>query len=88
MKVCDNTKDFMREWLAWCQMPGLIDDSPSQDNWKEFAEHRHDQAILTCLQIKHGYKLHWWPTIYSDHLPRTDSYPAMFNHHRKRNNEW
>lgn len=89
MKVTDKTKEFMREWLAYCQLPGFIDDSPSTfPNCPTFAEHRHDQAILTCLQIKYGYKLHWWPTIYSEHLPRTDSYPAMFNHHRKRNNEW
>lgn len=89
MKVTDKVRGFMREWLAWCQVPGLIDDSPSKEtNFKTFAEHRHDQAILTCLQIKYGYKLHWWPTIYSDHLPRTDSYPVMFDHHRKRNNEW
>lgn len=89
MKITDKVIDFMREWLAWCQMPGLIDDSPSKEiNFKTFAEHRHDQAILTCLQIKHGYRLHWWPTVYSEHLPRTDVYPAIFNHHRKRNHEW
>lgn len=88
-KVCDNTKRFVKEWLLWCQMPGLIDDSPSQlANFQTFADHRHDQAILTCLQIKYGYKLHWWPTIYSEHLPRTDSYPALFEHHRLRNHEW
>lgn len=89
MKVTNKVKSFIAEWLTYCQLPGLIDDSPSkQENFKTFAEHRHDQAILTCLQIKHGYKLHWWPTIYSEHLPRTDSYPAIFNHHRLRNHEW
>lgn len=88
-KVCDATKRFVKEWLLWCQMPGFIDDSPSKEpNYPTFAEHRHDQAILTCLQIKHNYRLHWWPTIYSEHLPRTDSYPPMFEHHRLRNHEW
>lgn len=90
-KVTDKAKAFIKEWLLWCQMPGFIDDSPSKlPNFPTFAEHRHDQAILTCLQIKHGYKLHWWPTIYSEHIRPgyEDKYPAMFNHHRKRNNEW
>jgi len=88
---------FVKEWLLWCQMPGLIDDSPSKTpNYPTFQEHRHDQAILTCLQIKHGYRLHWWPASYSDgafvydKLPQYagDDYPVLFNHHRKRNNEY
>jgi len=88
-KVTDKAKAFIKEWLLYCQMPGFIDDSPSKiGNFPTFAEHRHDQSILTCLQIKYGYKTHWWPTIYSEHLPRTDSYPAMFEHHRLRNHEY
>lgn len=91
-RVNQETRDFVKEWLLWCQMPGFIDDSPSKlPNYPTFAEHRHDQAILTCLAIKHGYTIdHWWPTQYSMHLPRSerDSYPVIFNHHRKRNWEW
>jgi hypothetical protein len=92
-KVNQKTRDFVKEWLLWCQMPGFIDDSPSKlPNYPTFAEHRHDQAILTCLQIKYGYKLHFWPTKYSEHIRHTarpeDSYPTMFNHHRKRDSEW
>lgn len=89
-KVNQKTKDFVKEWLLYCQMPGFIDDSPSKlPNYPTFAEHRHDQAILTCLQIKYGYKLHFWPTNYSEHIRHTarpeDTYPTIFNHHRKRN---
>lgn len=90
-KVNQTTRDFVKEWLLWCQMPGFIDDSPSKlPNYPTFQEHRHDQAILTCLQIKYGYKLHFWPTQYSGHLyrPDGDNYPVMFDHHRKRNNEY
>lgn len=92
-RVNQRTRDFVKEWLLWCQMPGLIDDSPSRfPNCKTFAENRHDQAILTALQIKYGYKLHFWPTNYSEHIRHTaqpeDNYPTMFNHHRKRNNEF
>lgn len=92
-RVSPETRRFVREWLLWCLMPGFIDDSPSvSPNYPTFAEHRHDQAILTCLQIKYGYKLHFWPTNYSEHIRHTaqpgDDYPTLFNHHRKRDNEW
>lgn len=92
-KVNETTRNFIKEWLLWAQMPGFIDDSPSKlPNHPEFAEHRYDQAILTCLAIKYNIDLHWW----ADHLwyesqryrwPE-DKYPSMFKHHRKRNNEW
>lgn len=89
-RVNQKTRDFVKEWLMYCQMPGFIDDSQSKSpNYQTFAEHRHDQSVLTCLQIKYGYKLHWWPTQYSEHIRIPgDNYPAMFNHHRKRNSEW
>lgn len=92
-KVNQKTRDFVKEWLLWCQMPGFIDDNPSVlPNHREFAEHRHDQAILTCLQIKYNFKLHWWADSlwYESQRERwpEDKYPSMFRHHRKRNNEY
>lgn len=89
-KVNQNTRNFIKEWLLWCQMPGFIDDSPSKlPNHPEFAQHRYDQAILTCLQIKYGYKLHWWADArwYESQRYRwpDDKYPSMFYHHRYRN---
>jgi hypothetical protein len=92
-RVNETTRKFVKEWLLYCQMPGFIDDSPSKlPNYPTFAEHRHDQAILTCMQIKYGYKLHFWPTNYSEHIRHLaqpgDNYPTIFNHHRKRNVEW
>jgi hypothetical protein len=89
-KVNETTRNFVKEWLLWCQMPGFIDDSPSKlPNYRTFAEHRHDQAILCCMQIKYGYKLHWFPSTMNMHridtrLPE-DNYPAIINHHRRRN---
>jgi hypothetical protein len=85
-------RDLVKRWLLWCQMPGMIDDSPSENNHPEFREHRHDQAILTCLT--YDYKYHWWPAMYNDGAfvydkgNYTDTYPVIFHHHRKRNNEW
>lgn len=93
IRVSDFTRKFIKEWLLWCQMPGFIDDSPSvSSNHPEFAEHRHDQAVLTCLSKKYGIKLHWWADKlwYESQRHRWpgDKYPSMWEHHRKRNNEW
>jgi hypothetical protein len=89
------SRAFVKEWLKWCQVPGLIDDSPSvEPNDPEFRENRHDQAILTQLAKRDGMVLHWWPAKYNNGAfeyekgSYTDNYPVLFHHHRKRNNEW
>jgi hypothetical protein len=87
-KVNDKTRAFVQEWYAWSIMPGMIDNTPRGPQFPEFQEHRHDQAILTCLQIKYGYKLHWFPASMNQHQIEPCSYGTILNHHRKRNNEW
>lgn len=88
---------FVSQWLKYSQLDGFIDDSISTDyNYPTFQEHRHDQAILTCLAYKHGMTLHWWPAnynggqfVYDKHTQfQHNEYPVIFHHHRKRNNEW
>lgn len=90
IRVTPETRKFVQEWYAWSLMPGMIDNEPSiLPNVPGFQEHRWDQSILTCLQIKYGYRLHWFPS--HTNLHREDSqkeYPVLFVHHRKRNNEW
>jgi len=92
-----SSNQFIKEWLKLSQIDGFIDDSNSlSTNYHSFQEHRHDQAILTCLAYKYGIKLHWWPAEYNngqfvyDKHPQysKDDYPVMFHHHRKRNAEW
>lgn len=82
------SRDFIKEWLLYCQMPGFIDDSPSKSsNHPEFAEHRHDQAILTSVAYKHKIRLHYWPEKHWDnqrHRWPEDTYPIIFNQHRRR----
>ncbi len=92
-RVNDFTRKFVKEWLLWCQMPGMIDDSLSVlPNHPEFAAHRYDQSVLTCLQIKYGIKTHWWPDqrwfVSQRYRWPNDKYPPMLIHHRKRNEEW
>lgn len=91
------SRGFINEWLKFCCVQHLIDDSPSiTPNYKTFSENRHDQSCLCSLQIKYGVKLHYWSASYNNGAfvyPRgssyQDTYPTpLFNHHRKRNNEW
>lgn len=91
IKVTQKTIDFVKEWYAYSCVPGLIDNICRGNQFPQFQEHRWDQAILTCLQIKYNYKLHWFPSMYGYHIKDQhpeDRYPEMLNHHRKRNNEW
>ena len=93
-RVSGYSRRFVREWLAYCQVPGFIDDSEGYNNHPEFREHRHDQAVLTCVAFRNGIPLHWWPATYNDGMfnyPKqnfNDEYPVIFHHHRKRNDEW
>lgn len=88
-RLTPQVRDLIKEWMLWALMPGFCDDSPSRiPNYPTFADTRHDQAIICCLQIKYGYKLHWFPTTTAYHIKAEypgDGYPAIVDHHRKRN---
>ena len=92
VRISRETRRFIQEWYAWSLLPGMIDNAPSiLRNVPTFQEHRWDQSILCCLQIKYGYRLHWFPTTTAQHLKigfANDKYPALLWHHRKRNHEW
>lgn len=92
IRVNDYTKRIVKEWLCWCQMPGLIDDSCCDTNHPDFKEHRHDQAILSAIAIREGLTLHWWADkrwfMNQRYRWPNDKYPPMFIHHRMRNNEY
>lgn len=94
-KVCEYSKTFVIQWSVWCEIEKHIDDSPSiMPNHPMFKEHRHDQAILTCMAYRYNLKTWWWPAqynngqfIYDDGMNERP-YPVMFHHHRKRDHEW
>lgn len=94
-RACEASRKFVLQWLAWCEVSNYIDDSPSiMANHPEFKEHRHDQAVLTCIAHKHNIKTWWWPAQYNNGAFVYDDgmndrpYPVIFHHHRKRDNEW
>jgi hypothetical protein len=88
-RVSPESRKFVKEWMLWCLMPGFCDNSPSVlPNVSTFQETRWDQSVLTCLQIKYGYTLHWFPSSTNWHNKDqhpNDNYPAIVDHHRKRN---
>lgn len=97
IRPTQKAKEFIKSWLCYCQMPNLIDDSQSKvPNYPTFAEHRHDQSLICCLQIKHGLKVHFWPAMYNNgafyyekiEQYSNDNYPIIFHHHRRRNNDY
>jgi hypothetical protein len=49
--------DFVRRWLNWCCDPRILTDLPNtqgKPNYPEFADHRHDQSIMSLLCIRDG----------------------------------
>lgn len=91
-RVNRDTRWFVKQWLDYSLIPGLIDDTPSKlPNHPEFQEHRWDQAILTTLAYQQGIKFHWWPAMYNaghfqyEKCGYKDTYPILFHHHRMRN---
>lgn len=93
IRVSEFSRAFIKEWLGYCQLPGMIDDSPSViQNHPEFACHRYDQAIISCLAYKYSLYLHWWADarwfVNQRYRWPEDRYPPIFIHHRQRNNEY
>lgn len=91
-KVEFEALEFIKEWNELCQVPGLIDDTPSKiPNHPEFQEHRWDQALLTTVQIERNIEPFWMPSRVNGSInphKYRGNYPVTFNHHRKRNAEW
>lgn len=91
LRKTDKSLAFVKSWLDYSQLDGFIDDSPSVlPNPEGWREHRHDQAILTNLAYIEGLHFHWWGAQYNVRYKYKyiETYPVIFQHHRKRNNEW
>lgn len=54
LRKCDYTIKFIQEWLNLCEDFHLVSDEQSvNENYVDFKEHRHDQALLSLLVYKH-----------------------------------
>lgn len=91
--ICKNTmrsKEFFKELLEYSQDRRIITDDPNtcgQDNFIEFRDHRHDQAILSIMANDRGMTLHRDPSQYGngllDKYPQ-DTYGQIIDHTRRR----
>lgn len=46
--------NIIDHWKHYCLQYDIISDKPSEDNFPEFKDHRHDQSILTNILLFHG----------------------------------
>ena len=60
-KNTPKTRDFIQKWLDLCENEQALTDSPSQDEYPELIDHRHDQAILTVLAMQNSELVHSLP---------------------------
>jgi hypothetical protein len=56
LKKTQEVIDIIQQWQNYCKNSNILTDSPNisgKTNFVDFVDHRHDQAILTNLVIKH-----------------------------------
>lgn len=60
LKINEQTRKFVEEWLEYAQKYELISDEENilhgKPNYEGFRDNRHDQSILSVLSKKYGYK--------------------------------
>ncbi len=62
---------FLEEWLNCCSNEYILTDIPNKyttSNDESFVDHRHDQAVLSILAVKHDLELYRDPTQWGDYL--------------------
>jgi hypothetical protein len=77
--------NFIKEWLELSQDHRIITDSPNEcglPNYEDFADHRHDQSILSLLGRKYNIKS--IPDVSQFGVGRMIT-NQIVNHHRNRN---
>lgn len=83
----DFTLAFLHEWFEYCLNPQIITDSPNvlgKENLSGFADHRHDQSVISLLAEKYNINLYRMPTTFRNNLflpvklpsPRTSMTPS------------
>lgn len=70
-----STRKFVKKWLELCENEIALTDTPSIDEYTDFLDHRHDQAILSLLYLSHK---NYFKILDLNEAAR------YFNHHRRR----
>lgn len=74
-------RQFLYEWLTYCLNPKATTFDPSTiaSEYEGFGEHRTEQAIMTLLAYKYGYKLYREACQFSAGQPEDQElYPQLF----------
>ena len=96
-KKSGQSMQFVKEWLYYCQYEDIITDAPNHlggDNYREFADHRHDQSIFSVLSKKYDMKAYRDPSQFGrltemfwgssmDKLTTEPCYPQIIAEHRE-----
>lgn len=55
-RKCEYSLSFVKKWLSLCEKENLITDQPNinMNNFDDFIDHRHDQAIFSLLIYNEG----------------------------------
>ncbi|MGI4776075.1 MAG: hypothetical protein ACRYE9_04055 [Janthinobacterium lividum] len=78
LKNNKNTRHIVSEWLELCKNEKILTDSPSMDEYPDFIDHRHDQAIFSLLSLKYENNFTILPFV------EPQGSGSYFNHHRRR----
>jgi hypothetical protein len=86
-QLCRKTEEsleFYRQYLDYSQDPRIITDAQNTcglPNYPEFQDHRHDQSILSLLQLKHKLTTYEDPSQFGNDF-RENGFKQLINHHR------
>lgn len=83
IKNTEFTRKFMEQWLHWCANEIALTDTPSDNEYKEFIDHRHDQSILTLMWIQNQESSEKNKIVT---LPNDEIYEYFFLHRRRKFN--
>lgn len=78
--------NFVSEWLEYCKDERIITDKENtcgKPNFPNFRDHRHDQSILSLLQVKYDIKTFIDPSQWGE-SERENGFKQLIDHHRKR----
>lgn len=77
---------FYEEYVKFCEDERILTDMPNEcglPNFDDFIDHRHDQSVLTNLQIKHDITYYQDPSQWGDfHGVREKGFHQLIHHHR------
>lgn len=90
-KKAPEVKAYLDEVLQYAQDIRIISDKPNVmglPNYAEFADHRHDQSVISLMSKKYGFKRFRDPSQfgminhYEEEVERRSTYPQIVDSHR------